>query len=140
VRNKGASCITPRGLGANSTQELLLRSYRMQGESEGMDSAITYSHTAEAIRSSVAGFSAGSEGNPSSIEMHNPQLKAYRLSFAFSVSKAIPVTGLGGLQGCEMLKIPHCLDNRLTDGGKFVSLTHPQHSVSSTRRRRQNPF
>jgi hypothetical protein len=29
-------------------------------------------------------------------------------------SKAIPVTGLGGLQGCEMLRIPHCLDNRLT--------------------------
>jgi hypothetical protein len=29
-------------------------------------------------------------------------------------SKAIPVTGSGGLQGCEMLEIPHCLDNRLT--------------------------
>jgi hypothetical protein len=26
--------------------------------------------------------------------------------------------------GCEMLKIPHCLDNRLTVGGKAVSLTH----------------
>jgi hypothetical protein len=24
-----------------------------------------------------------------------------------------------------MLRIPHCLDNRLTDGGKVVSLTHP---------------
>jgi hypothetical protein len=23
-----------------------------------------------------------------------------------------------------MLRIPHCLDNRLTDGGKAVSLTH----------------
>jgi hypothetical protein len=23
-----------------------------------------------------------------------------------------------------MLRIPHCLDSRLTDGGKFVSLTH----------------
>jgi hypothetical protein len=31
-----------------------------------------------------------------------------------SKEKAIPVTGLGGLQGCEMLRIPHCLDNRLT--------------------------
>jgi hypothetical protein len=39
-------------------------------------------------------------------------------------SKAVPVTGLGGLQGCEMLRIPHCLDNRLTDGGKVVSPTH----------------
>jgi hypothetical protein len=29
-------------------------------------------------------------------------------------SKAIPVTGRGGLQGYEMLRIPHCLDNRLT--------------------------
>jgi hypothetical protein len=28
--------------------------------------------------------------------------------------KAIPVTGHGGLLGCEMLRIPHCLDNRLT--------------------------
>jgi hypothetical protein len=25
-------------------------------------------------------------------------------------SKARPVTGCGGLQGCEMLRIPHCLD------------------------------
>jgi hypothetical protein len=39
-------------------------------------------------------------------------------------SKAIPVTGLGGLWGCEMLRIPHCLDNRLTDGSKVVSPTH----------------
>jgi hypothetical protein len=36
-------------------------------------------------------------------------------------SKAIPITDLGGLQGCEILRIPHCLDNRLTDGGKVVS-------------------
>jgi hypothetical protein len=27
--------------------------------------------------------------------------------------KAIPVTGSGGQQGCEMLRIPHCRDNRL---------------------------
>jgi hypothetical protein len=26
-----------------------------------------------------------------------------------------------------MLKIPHCLDNRLTDGGKVVSPTHQPH-------------
>jgi hypothetical protein len=41
--------------------------------------------------------------------------------------KAIPVTGRGGLYGCEMLRIPHCLDNRLTDGGKVVSPKHPPH-------------
>jgi hypothetical protein len=42
-------------------------------------------------------------------------------------SKAIPVTGRGGLWGCEMLRIPHYLDNRLTDGGKVVSPTHRPH-------------
>jgi hypothetical protein len=39
-------------------------------------------------------------------------------------SKAIPVTGRGDLEGCEMLRIRDCVDNRLTDGGNFVSLTH----------------
>jgi hypothetical protein len=33
--------------------------------------------------------------------------------YAKSKSKAIPVTGLGGLYGCEMLRIPHFLDKRL---------------------------
>jgi hypothetical protein len=32
--------------------------------------------------------------------------------------KAIPVTGRGGPQGCEMSRLPHFLGNRLTDGGK----------------------
>jgi hypothetical protein len=36
--------------------------------------------------------------------------------------KAIPVTGRGGPYGCETSRIPHFLDNRLTDGGKVVSL------------------
>jgi hypothetical protein len=38
-------------------------------------------------------------------------------------SKVIPITGRGGLQGSEMLRMPHCLDSRLTDGGKVVSTT-----------------
>jgi hypothetical protein len=38
--------------------------------------------------------------------------------------KAIPLTGHGGPEGCETLRLPHYLDNRLTDGGKVVSLTH----------------
>jgi hypothetical protein len=42
-------------------------------------------------------------------------------------SKAVPVRGLGGLQGCDMLRIPHCLDSRLTDGGKVASPTHQPH-------------
>jgi hypothetical protein len=37
--------------------------------------------------------------------------------------KAIPVTGRGGPQVCDTSKLPHFLDNRLIDGGEFVSLT-----------------
>jgi hypothetical protein len=37
-------------------------------------------------------------------------------------SKVIPVTGRGGLQGCEMLRISHILDNRIKNGGEIVSL------------------
>jgi hypothetical protein len=37
------------------------------------------------------------------------------------VKKAITVTGRGGSQSCEMLRIPHCVDNRILDGGKVVS-------------------
>jgi hypothetical protein len=35
--------------------------------------------------------------------------------------EAIPVTGRQGPQGCETLRLPHFLDNRLTDGGKVVT-------------------
>jgi hypothetical protein len=42
-------------------------------------------------------------------------------------SEAIPVAGRGGLKGVEMLRISHCLDNRLIDGGKVVSPTHRSH-------------
>jgi hypothetical protein len=38
-------------------------------------------------------------------------------------NKAIPVTGCGGLKGCETSRLPHFLDTRLTDGGEVVSLT-----------------
>jgi hypothetical protein len=33
-------------------------------------------------------------------------------------------TGRGGPWGCETSRLTHFLGNRLTDGGKFVSLTH----------------
>jgi hypothetical protein len=36
-------------------------------------------------------------------------------------SKAIPVTGRGGLQGCGTSKISYFLDNRLTYGDEVVS-------------------
>jgi hypothetical protein len=35
--------------------------------------------------------------------------------------QAIPVTGHGGPFGCEMLRVSHYLESRLTDGGKVVS-------------------
>jgi hypothetical protein len=38
--------------------------------------------------------------------------------------KAIPVTSNEGPKGCEMLKLPHFLDDRPMDGGEVVSLTH----------------
>jgi hypothetical protein len=45
-------------------------------------------------------------------------------SVLYSQSKAIPVTDCGGLYGFVMLRIPHLLESRPTDGGKFVSLMH----------------
>jgi hypothetical protein len=36
-------------------------------------------------------------------------------------SKAILVAGCGGPQGSETSRLPHFLDNRLTDAGKFVN-------------------
>jgi hypothetical protein len=38
--------------------------------------------------------------------------------------KAIPVTDRGGPYSCEKSRLPSFLDNRLIDGGEFVSLTH----------------
>jgi hypothetical protein len=39
-------------------------------------------------------------------------------------SEAIPVTDIGDPQGCEMLRLPYFLKNRLTDGGEVVSLMY----------------
>jgi hypothetical protein len=36
--------------------------------------------------------------------------------------KAIPVTGRGGPWGCETSRLPHILDNRITDGSEVVIL------------------
>jgi hypothetical protein len=43
--------------------------------------------------------------------------------------KTIPVTGSGSLSGYEILRIPHCLGNRLKDGGKVVSPTNRPRSI-----------
>jgi hypothetical protein len=39
------------------------------------------------------------------------------------LGKALPLTGREGPLGCETSRLPHFLDNRLTDGGEVVSLT-----------------
>jgi hypothetical protein len=49
----------------------------------------------------------------------------------WSKSKAIPKRGRGGLKGCEMMRIPYCVGNRLTDGGRIVNLTH-RHALFPT--------
>jgi hypothetical protein len=38
-------------------------------------------------------------------------------------NNAISITGHGDLRGCEVLRIPHCLHSRLTNGGKVAILT-----------------
>jgi hypothetical protein len=39
-------------------------------------------------------------------------------SSAEDKNKAIPVAGRGGPYGCETSRLPHYLDNRLSDGGE----------------------
>jgi hypothetical protein len=38
------------------------------------------------------------------------------------LGKSVPVTGHGDLLDCETSRLPHFLDNLLTDGGEVVSL------------------
>jgi hypothetical protein len=52
--------------------------------------------------------------------LHTRMLERY----ARESTKAIPVTGRVVLYGCKILRIPHCVDKRLIDGGKVVSPTH----------------
>jgi hypothetical protein len=50
-------------------------------------------------------------------------LKNNGFDICHMIKKAVPVTGRGDLQGCERSRLPHFLDNRLTDAGEVVSLT-----------------
>jgi hypothetical protein len=42
----------------------------------------------------------------------------------------ILVTGRGGLQDCDMLRISYCINSLLTSGGKVVCLTHRPRSTT----------
>jgi hypothetical protein len=44
-------------------------------------------------------------------------------------SKGILVAGRGGLQDCEISKLPHFLNNRLTDGSNVVIRTRRPHFI-----------
>jgi hypothetical protein len=50
--------------------------------------------------------------------------KALGYSYEGEAGNVTPITGHGGLQGCEASKLTHFLDTQLTDGGEVVSLTH----------------
>jgi hypothetical protein len=54
----------------------------------------------------------------------NTQIEIHRTSKK-EESKAILITGSGSLECCAMLRIPHYLENRLTDGSE-VSFKHQQ--------------
>jgi hypothetical protein len=59
----------------------------------------------------------------SSVDTVLSRTKTTELLLTFIIED-IPVTGRGGLLGCEMLRISHCLDSPLTAGGKDVGPTH----------------
>jgi hypothetical protein len=63
----------------------------------------------------------------------NPQLYTHTHTHIYInvkvKSKGIPASGHGGLWASEMLRIPHCPENWLTDGGKVVNPNHQQRST-----------
>jgi hypothetical protein len=59
-----------------------------------------------------------------------PESQVCVLGSRVKVKKAIPVTGRGGVKDYEMFRVPHCVDNWLTGGGKVVSPTHRSRSTS----------
>jgi hypothetical protein len=51
------------------------------------------------------------------------RLKRIYIYIYIERSKAVPVTGRGDLYGFKTSRLPHFLDNRLTDSGEVISLT-----------------
>jgi hypothetical protein len=63
------------------------------------------------------------QGGPAQITILRPLLVNDSEINKYTTTLAIPVRDRGGPYGWEMLRISHCLDNRLTDGGEVVSRT-----------------
>jgi hypothetical protein len=58
-----------------------------------------------------------------SMILHSRSLENETIYLGTVKCKVIPVTGRGGPQSCETSRLPHFLENRLTDVGEIVSLT-----------------
>jgi hypothetical protein len=72
--------------------------------------------------------------NTSRERFHYRNIILYTLVQLVKKGKAIPVSDCEGPWGCETSRLPHFLDNRLTNGGEVVSLTHsaaPYHQEDS---------
>jgi hypothetical protein len=67
----------------------------------------------------------GTELNSATVGMTPNNMAFRRICINITVGKykGIPVAGRGDPYGCEMLRLPHFVDSRLTDGGEVVSLT-----------------
>jgi hypothetical protein len=72
---------------------------------------------------------AGSETEATGVSTKQMERTHFIETFAFlshekvKRGKAIPITGCGDSQGCEMSRLLHFIDSRLTDCGEVLSLT-----------------
>jgi hypothetical protein len=62
-------------------------------------------------------------------EYNNPSLKTLLRTKDCSTYSLLHAQqdALTQYKGCEMLRVPHSLENQLIDGGKTVGPTHPPH-------------
>jgi hypothetical protein len=56
--------------------------------------------------------------------LHLQAIKVTSYKLTLKKTKAIPTTGREDLLGCNILRIPYCTDNQITDGGEVDSLMH----------------
>jgi hypothetical protein len=71
----------------------------------------------------TAGYFPEDKSPGANLNIHVYLLPILRMRGVVKVKgKDIPVTGHEGPEGCQTSRLPHFLDNRLTDGGEVVSL------------------